>query len=86
MTETEHVEALVIGAGRSGPAAGYLLAARGRPHVVLVRGRVGETWLGTLGPILPQYAEFRPDHAWIEGLKVDPQRSALLFGVGEDAE
>lgn len=44
MTKTEHVETLVIGAGQAGLAASYLLAARGRPHVVLERGRVGETW------------------------------------------
>jgi len=40
----ESVETVVIGAGQAGLAASYCLSARGREHLVLERGRVGETW------------------------------------------
>lgn len=42
----EQVEALVIGGGQAGLAASRELSARGVEHVVLERGRVGETWRG----------------------------------------
>jgi putative flavoprotein involved in K+ transport len=38
------IEAIVIGAGQAGLAASYHLARRGIEHLVLERGRVGETW------------------------------------------
>jgi putative flavoprotein involved in K+ transport len=38
------LEAIVIGAGQAGLAASYHLARRGIEHLVLERGRVGETW------------------------------------------
>jgi putative flavoprotein involved in K+ transport len=37
-------DAIVIGAGQAGLGISRLLAQRGVPHVVLERGRVGETW------------------------------------------
>ena len=37
-------ETIVIGAGQAGLATSYFLNARGIEHVVLERGRVGETW------------------------------------------
>ena len=40
----ERIETVVVGAGQAGLAASYLLSERGRAHVVLERGRVGETW------------------------------------------
>jgi putative flavoprotein involved in K+ transport len=40
----ERIETVVIGAGQAGLATSYFLTARGREHVVLERGRVGETW------------------------------------------
>src|SRR5436309_411809 len=40
----EHVETIVIGAGQAGLSTSYFLSERGRKHVVLERGRVGETW------------------------------------------
>src|SRR6266516_7195689 len=40
----ERVETIVIGAGQAGLSASYFLSRRGRQHVVLERGRVGETW------------------------------------------
>ena len=38
------IEAIVVGAGQAGLAASYHLTRRGIEHVVLERGRVGETW------------------------------------------
>lgn len=40
----EPIETVVIGAGQAGLATSYHLTQRGREHVVLERGRVGETW------------------------------------------
>ena len=39
-----HVETVIIGAGQAGLALSRRLAAAGREHVVLERGRVGERW------------------------------------------
>ena len=40
----ESVDTVVIGAGQAGLSASYHLTQRGIEHVVLERGRVGETW------------------------------------------
>ena len=40
----ESVDTVVIGAGQAGLSASYHLTRRGIEHVVLERGRVGETW------------------------------------------
>ena len=42
----EQVGTVVIGAGQAGLANSYELAQRGLDHVVLERGRVGESWRG----------------------------------------
>src|SRR2546422_7145824 len=41
---SERVEAVVVGAGQAGLAVSRELLVRGIDHVVLERGRVGETW------------------------------------------
>ena len=41
---SENVETIIIGGGQSGLAMSYHLTERGRPHVVLERGRVAERW------------------------------------------
>ncbi|MGE0135808.1 MAG: flavin-containing monooxygenase [Dehalococcoidia bacterium] len=41
---TDTLAAVVVGAGSAGLATSYELAARGLPHVVIERGRIGETW------------------------------------------
>jgi putative flavoprotein involved in K+ transport len=41
---SERVETVVIGAGQAGLATSVHLTQSGREHVVLERGRVGETW------------------------------------------
>jgi len=38
------VETIVVGGGQAGLAASYFLTKHGREHLVLERGRVGETW------------------------------------------
>jgi putative flavoprotein involved in K+ transport len=40
----ERVDTVVIGAGQAGLASSYLLKQRGREHVVLEQGRIGDTW------------------------------------------
>jgi putative flavoprotein involved in K+ transport len=41
---SERVDTVVVGAGQAGPATSHHLTQRGVEHVVLERGRVGETW------------------------------------------
>jgi len=41
---TEHVETLIIGGGQAGLAMSHMLSRRGRRHLVLERGRLGERW------------------------------------------
>jgi putative flavoprotein involved in K+ transport len=41
---TERIRTVVIGAGQAGLAASFHLSAHDREHVVLERGRIGETW------------------------------------------
>ncbi len=40
----EHVETLIIGGGQAGLAMSHMLGRRGRPHLVLERGRIAERW------------------------------------------
>jgi putative flavoprotein involved in K+ transport len=40
----ERVDAIIVGAGQAGLAVSHELSAAGVEHVVLERGRVGETW------------------------------------------
>jgi putative flavoprotein involved in K+ transport len=42
----EAVRVAVVGAGQAGLAAGHELRELGVEHVVLERGRIGETWRG----------------------------------------
>jgi putative flavoprotein involved in K+ transport len=42
-------ETIVIGAGQAGLSTSCLLTARGREHLVLERGQVGETWRSNAG-------------------------------------
>ncbi len=43
---TERIEVVVVGAGQAGLAVSRELTEAGIAHVVLERGRVGQTWLG----------------------------------------
>ena len=40
----ERIETLVIGCGQAGLAMSHMLSKRGRPHLVVERGRVAERW------------------------------------------
>lgn len=40
----EHIETLIIGGGQAGLAMSHRLKQRGRAHLVLERGRIGERW------------------------------------------
>jgi putative flavoprotein involved in K+ transport len=40
----EHVETLIVGGGQAGLAMSHMLSRRGRPHLVLERGRIAERW------------------------------------------
>jgi len=40
----EQVDVVVVGAGQAGLAVSYYLRAFGVEHVVLERGRIGESW------------------------------------------
>jgi putative flavoprotein involved in K+ transport len=42
----ERVDVAVVGAGQAGLATSHELSARGIEHVVLERGRIGQTWRG----------------------------------------
>jgi putative flavoprotein involved in K+ transport len=43
---TDAIEVVVVGAGQAGLAVSHELAQAGVPHVVLERGKVGQTWKG----------------------------------------
>jgi putative flavoprotein involved in K+ transport len=66
------LEALVIGAGQAGLSASHVLRERGVDHLVLERGRVGETWRSQRwdGFVLntPNWATRLPGlaHAWTD--------------------
>ncbi len=40
----EHVDVIIVGAGQAGLAVSHELSAAGIEHVVLERGRIGQTW------------------------------------------
>lgn len=40
----QHVETLIIGGGQAGLAMSHMLRQRGRLHLVVERGRIGERW------------------------------------------
>jgi putative flavoprotein involved in K+ transport len=40
----EHVETLIVGGGQAGLTMSHMLSQRGRPHLVLERGRMAERW------------------------------------------
>ncbi len=40
----ERIDTVIIGGGHAGLTMSYFLSQRGREHVILERGRVGERW------------------------------------------
>ncbi|HEX3316810.1 MAG TPA: NAD(P)/FAD-dependent oxidoreductase, partial [Solirubrobacteraceae bacterium] len=64
---TERVDTVVVGAGQAGLALSAELCARGREHVVLERGRIGESWR------TQRWDSFRlVTPAWMSGLPGAP--------------
>jgi putative flavoprotein involved in K+ transport len=41
---TEHVETLIVGGGQAGLVMSDMLSRRGKPHLVIERGRIAERW------------------------------------------
>jgi len=41
---TEQIDTVIVGGGQAGLSLSYHLTRLGRPHVILERGRVGESW------------------------------------------
>ena len=41
---SEHVENVVIGGGQAGLSASWYFKQHGREHVILERGKIGDTW------------------------------------------
>jgi putative flavoprotein involved in K+ transport len=40
----EQTETAIVGGGQAGLSLSYHLVGRGRPHIILERGRIGESW------------------------------------------
>jgi putative flavoprotein involved in K+ transport len=63
----ERTNVVVIGAGQAGLSISHELSARGVDHVVLERGRVGETWRGRWDSfclVSPNWATLLPGHPY----------------------
>ncbi len=65
------IDTIVVGAGQAGLAASRCLTARGRDHVVLERGRLGERWHSdtwdSLHLLTPNWMNTLPDWAYRGG-------------------
>jgi putative flavoprotein involved in K+ transport len=64
---SEHIAVVVIGGGQAGLATSHELAQAGVEHVVLERGRVGETWRGrweSFCLVTPNWTVRLPDHSY----------------------
>src|ERR1700694_5631345 len=65
MTRREDI--VVVGAGQAGLSVSHELAQRGVEHVVLERGRVGQTWRGRWDSfclVLPNWTLRLPGHGY----------------------
>lgn len=63
----EHVDIIIVGAGQAGLAVSHELSAAGVEHVVLERGRVGETWRhrwDTFCLVTPNWTVRLPGHPY----------------------
>ncbi len=64
---TDLAETVVVGGGQAGLAASRELTAAGVPHVVLERGRIGQTWRGRWDGfclVTPNWSVQLPGHAY----------------------
>lgn len=91
MTTTRHTTTVVVGAGHSGLAVSSHLTARGIDHVVLERGRVGNSWhtqrWDSLRLLTPNWMTRLPGTHYRRGAP-DAYMSARRFGafVGDYAQ
>ena len=64
----QRTDVLVVGAGQAGLAMSHCLSARGIAHVVLERGRVGESWRSerwdSLRLLTPNWMSRLPGHGY----------------------
>jgi putative flavoprotein involved in K+ transport len=69
------VDVVVVGAGQAGLAVSYYLRAFGVEHLVLERGRVGESWRSTRWDsftlVTPNWMTRLPGHALAPGTGAD---------------
>lgn len=64
---SERFDVVVVGAGQAGLAASHELAQQGVDHVVLERGKVGQTWRGRWDSfclVTPNWSVQLPGHAY----------------------
>jgi putative flavoprotein involved in K+ transport len=64
---TDRIETVVVGGGQAGLAASHELTEAGVPHVVLERGRVGQTWRGRWDSfclVTPNWGTQLPGHPY----------------------
>ncbi len=63
----EHIDVVIVGAGQAGLALSHELTAAGVEHIVLERGRVGETWRhrwDTFCLVTPNWTVKLPGHSY----------------------
>lgn len=63
----ESIDVVVVGGGQAGLAASHELTVRGLEHVVLERGRIGQTWRDrwdTFCLVTPNWSVNLPDHPY----------------------
>src|SRR5688572_33141338 len=64
---TDRIETVVVGAGQAGLAGSRELTQAGVEHVVLERGRIGETWRGRWDSfclVTPNWSVLLPGHPY----------------------
>ena len=54
---TEYIETVVVGGGQAGLSASWHLKRSGREHVVLDKGRIGDTWRNRWELVLSCHSE-----------------------------
>jgi putative flavoprotein involved in K+ transport len=67
VTAVEEIDAVVVGGGQAGLATSHALSRAGVGHVVLERGRIGETWRGRWDSfclVTPNWSVQLPGHPY----------------------
>ncbi len=89
----EHIDVIVVGAGQAGLALSHELSAAGVEHVLLERGRVGETWrhhYDSFCLVTPNWTVRLPGHPYTgpdpDGFMVRDEIVATLEGYAGSFE